>query len=338
PSIRIKEEEPVTLFSQRMPAVDWVQQNEAYARALGLDIDEDATLHPPPATGLSDESQATFATHERPLTPPGHSSGDMPVASSSRRFQKDADSPPASPRFRTAMGGRPVYHLTTDAREESVPLDWEMGTSARKRKRPWSTTMSIEDNDEGYGSGASESDSDFETGKGKASRAKPKRAKGRAASKPNRKRKMDKHTTPAGTYRRGRPPKNEQPQTSAPAPGIPDTEADDAKLQTGDWAGRIYDTRCPHCKAKFGRPADVRRHVAYICPALQGKRSLTDCTCVRCGAVMARPDALERHHRSAFDCVDGTVRKVWPMGKPDVKSTPKATSRRRRKVKAKKDD
>ncbi|KAL1662422.1 hypothetical protein GGF50DRAFT_104150 [Schizophyllum commune] len=331
PSMRFDKGHPLTLFSQRMPAVDWFERNEAYARELGIWVEE------PPVSGASDESRASLATHERPLTPGNvsDSSGDVPLHQQTKKAARSHGGRPT----KASTIGRPVYLLSTDAREESIPVEWEVGMSGRKRKRRVSATP-MTDPDEGYVSWASESeaDSDYKSGKTKSARPKghsaPKpKPKPKPQSSPRKRTRTTKHQTPAGTFRRGRPPKHEQPIPSTSAFAGLEELPDELKIEPAELAPPMTDTRCPHCNTKFGRPADVRRHVAYICPALQGKRSLKDCTCSRCGAVMARPDALERHHKSAFDCVDGTPRTVWPMGRPEPRSFPKlstVTRRRRR--------
>ncbi|KAL1748833.1 hypothetical protein HDZ31DRAFT_28971 [Schizophyllum fasciatum] len=332
PTMQFDKNEPLTLFSQRMPAVDWVQRNEAHARELGLVVDE---VHDD-----GERSQAAFASRRKALGSgnTSDSSGDVPLMGTTRNhtIRKGPSSRETgrAPSSKAAAGGRPIYHLSTVAREESVPLEWEVGMSGRKRKRR--IAGMTHDDDEGYESAVfdSDSDSEYESRKARRPHSKHKHA---AKSKPKaqtqpRKRKRGKHQTPAGTFRRGRPPKHEQPMPSASTSFLGlETLDEDVKIEPAELAPPMSETRCPHCKAKFGRPADVRRHVAYICPALEGKRSLKDCTCSRCGAVMARPDALERHHKSAFDCVDGTPRTVWPMGRPEPKPAPKVSSRRRRR-------
>ncbi|KAL1677288.1 hypothetical protein EV122DRAFT_265974 [Schizophyllum commune] len=329
PSMRFDKGHPLTLFSQRMPAVDWFERNEAHARELGIWIEE------PPVSGASDESRASAATHERPLTPGNvsDSSGDVPLHQQTKKAARSHGGRPT----KASTIGRPVYLLSTDAREESIPVEWEVGMSGRKRKRRVSAT-SMTDPDEGYVSWATESeaDSDYKSGKAKSARPKghsaPKpKPKPKAQASPRKRTRTTKHQTPAGTFRRGRPPKHEQPIPSTSAFAGLEELPDELKIEPAELAPPMTDTRCPHCNTKFGRPADVRRHVAYICPALQGRRSLKDCTCSRCGAVMARPDALERHHKSAFDCVDGTPRTVWPMGRPEQRSFPKLTTGTRRR-------
>ena len=48
PSMRFEKGHPLTLFSQRMPAVDWFERNEAHARELGIWVEE------PPVSGTSE--------------------------------------------------------------------------------------------------------------------------------------------------------------------------------------------------------------------------------------------------------------------------------------------